>query len=318
VIDLVCDVYNATRPAPRQPGDDKIKSQLLKLAHARANFRYPAVDENGDRVMRLEQVVGWRDHEYPGYLAYEQRATRDASAIQAAAITLDPELVGIAKQMIADNQLFRSEVVAMDDKAQPLRTTTGRLETPDEYELISLQPPQPFHLPMTPGQPDFVFSDEQDGVVVVKSGDEILYASLYWRARYAVNSLARVHFTTPTLDRIATVREEVQFEPSGKFFTRPNWINYAYADGGPKYPVKMDSALAGEKLPIAKAPDDVDFQPGEENAFAGKADFYSLRYGDYLIGLNMTLDKTFVLKTPPEIFEAKELVSKKTSSWVRL
>lgn len=312
VVDLLCDVYNATRPAPNQPGDEKIKSQLLKLAHARAYFRYPAVDEDGNRVMRLEQVVGWRDHEYPGYLTYAQRATRDASAIQAAAITLDPELVGIAQQMFADNQFFQSEVVAMNDKAQPLRTTIGRLETPDEYELISSQPPQSLRLPMTPGQPDFVFSDEQDGVVAIKNGDEILYASLYWRARYAVNSLARVHFTTPTVDRIATVHEDVQFEPSGKYFTRPNWINYAYADGGPKYPVKMDSALAGEKLPIAKTPTDVAFKPGDENAFAGKAEFYALRYGNYLIGLNMTTDKTFELKTPPDITEAKELVSKKT------
>ena len=66
---------------------------------------------------------------------------------------------------------------------------------------------------MTPGQPDFVFSDEEDGVVAVKNGDEIFYASLYWRARNAVNFLARVHFTTPTMDRIAVVREDAQFTP---------------------------------------------------------------------------------------------------------
>jgi hypothetical protein len=310
VVDLACDVYNATRPSPDRQGDQKIKAQLVKIAHARANFRYPSIDESGNRVMRLEQIVGWRDHEYPGYLAYGQRATRDASALQAAAITLDPQLVGEAQQIISDNQFFRSEVVAMDDRAQPLRTTIGRLKTPDEYELIQSQPPQPLRLPMTPGQPDFVFSDEQDGVVAVKNGDEILYASLHWRARYAVNSLARVHFTTPAIDRIAVVREDTQFTPGGSFYTRPNWINYDFANGGPKYPVQIDSALTGEKLPIAQVPPNVHFKPGDENAFAGRADFYSLRYGNYLIGMNMTTDKTFELKTPPGISEAKELVSK--------
>jgi hypothetical protein len=312
VIDLVCDIYEATCPAPGQPGDEKIKSQLLKLAQARANFRYPAVDENGDRLMRLEQVVGWRDIHFPGYLTYAQRGGRPASALQAAAVTLDPMLIGIAQQMFNDNQFFKSEAVAMADGAQSLATTIGRLETPDEYELIKAQPPQSARLPMAPGQPDFVFADEQDGVVAVKNGEEILYASLYWRARFGVNFLGRVHFTTPTVDRIATVCEDVQFKPSGKFFTRPNWNNFFFGNGGPKYPVQIDSALAGEKLPIAAVPADVIFKPGDESVYAGRGDFYSLHYGNYLIGMNMTTDKTFELKTPGDISEARELVSQKT------
>lgn len=311
IVDLVADIYNATQPAPGQPGDERIKQQLIKVAHARANFRYPSLDEHGNRVMRLEQVVGWRDNHHPGYLAYGQRATRDASALQAAAITLDPQLVGIAQQMIADNQFFASEVVAMEDTAQPLRTAIGRLATPDEYEFIKSQSPQTLRLPMTPGQPDFVFADEEDGVVAIKNRDEILYASLYWRARHGVNSLARVHFTTPTVDRIAVVREDVRFTPSGMVYPRTDWPNFANGNGGPKYPVELHNALAGEKLPIAKMPDGVSFRPGDESVYAGKADFYSLRYGDYLIGMNLTTDKTFELKTPPEISEAKELVSKK-------
>jgi hypothetical protein len=312
VVDLVCDIYNATRPARGEPGDERIKAQLVKIAHARANFRYPSLDEHGHRVMRLEQVVGWRDNHFPGYLAYAQRATRDASAFQAAAITLDPMLVGIAQQMLADNQFFASEVVAMNDGAQPLRTTIGRLETPDEYDLIRAQPSQTKRLPMTPGQPDYVFSDEQDGVVAIKHGDEILYASLYWRARHAVNSLARVHFTTPTVDRIAVVHEDAEFTPGGMFYQRPDWVNFGFGNGGPRYPAALHSALAGEKLPIARIPEGIKFKAGDENVYAGKADFYTLRYGDYLIGMNLTADKTFELKPPAGESEARELVSGRT------
>ncbi len=84
-----------------------------------------------------------------------------------------------------------------------------------------------------------------------------------------------------------------------------------FGNGGLKYPGDLHSAEAGEKLPIAKIPDGVHFRPGDESVYAGKADFYTLRYGDYLIGMNMTTDKTFELKTPDEPSQAKELVSGK-------
>ena len=76
---------------------------------------------------------------------------------------------------------------------------------------------------MTNGQPDFVFADEEDGVVAIKHGTDIVYASLYWRSRYAVNFLARVHYVQPETEHIAVVREEVQFEPSGLTYSRPDW-----------------------------------------------------------------------------------------------
>jgi hypothetical protein len=190
------------------------------------------------------------------------------------------------------------------------RVTAGLLGVPDDYALLKAQPPQTARLPMTSGQPDFVFSDEEDGVIAIKNGDEILYASLYWRARYAINNLARVHFTTPQIDRIAVVQEETEFTPSGKFYTRPDWTAADYLWGGPAYPEKFHSALLGERLPIAKIPAGVQFKPGDENAYAGKGDFYTLRYGDYLIGMNMTPDRTFQLTPPPGVAEARELVSK--------
>ena len=56
------------------------------------------------------------------------------------------------------------------------------------------------------------------------------------------------------------------------------------------------------------------FKPGDENVYCGKAQFYTLRYGNYLIGLNTTTDKTFELKAPVGITEAKELVTGKTVS----
>ena len=311
VLDWLAAIYEATRPAPGLPGDEKIKRQLVKIANARAAFRSPATDADGFQAMRIEAVVGWRDAgHYPGNVAYAQRATWDASTLYAVAATLDPAAVGYAQQMFADGQFFSSLERQMAQN-HSLRVTAGLLGVPEQYELVRAQAPSAWRLPMTPGQPDFVFSDEEDGVVAVKHGDEVFYASLYWRARQAVNFLARVHFTTPRTDQIAVVREAVEFTPGGQFYTRPDHINFGFANGGPKYPGELHSALAGEKLPIAKIPDGVKFQPGDESVFAGKGDFYTLAYGHYLIGMNLTTDKTFALKPPVGVATARELVSGK-------
>jgi hypothetical protein len=310
VSDWVADIYNATRPAPEQPGDPKIKAQLEKIAQARAAMRHPSLDAEDHRTMRLEQIIGWRDSHYPGDITYGQRPSRDASALQVAAITLDPRAVGYAQQMLADNQFFASVVGTMRERG--LRVTTGLLEIPDQYERIRSLPPSPHRLPMTWDQPDFVFTDEEDGVVALKRGREILYASLYWRARNAVNFLARVHYLTPRFDRIAVVRQETEFEPSGLTYTRPDWINMGFGNGGLRYPGDLHSAHAGEKLPIAKIPEGIPFKPGQESVFAGKGSFYTLRYGDYLICMNTTKEKTFELKRPEGVLQAPDLVSGKT------
>ncbi|MBC7784157.1 MAG: hypothetical protein H7144_09975, partial [Burkholderiales bacterium] len=296
VLDWVAQIYDVTRPAVGKPGDSRIAAQLAKIALARAVFRYPTLDADGNRAMRIEAIVGWRDAHYPGNVVYAQRSSWDASAAQVAADTLEPKLVAFVHQMFDDNQFFKS----VDDQLRGggLRITAGLLGVPDQYESIKAQPKTNVRLPMTPGQPDFVFSDEEDGVVAVKNGDDILYVSLYWRARNAVNFLARVHYMTPTMDRIAVVRQETQLQPSGQTYTRPDHINFGFANGGLKYPGEVHSAHAGEKLPIAKVPADVKFAPGRENVYAGKGDFYTCSYGPYVIAMNCSKDKDFQFRAP--------------------
>lgn len=310
VLDWVTLLYDATRPSPDEPGDPKIKAQLIKIAHARAPFRYPALDADGNRAMRAETIVGWRDDHYPGDVTYAERPSWDASSLYIAAATLDPLLVGAARQMFADNQFFASLQDQM--KETGFRATMGLLATPDQYELLQAQPPSARALPMSTGQPDFAWADAEDGVVALKHGDDILYASLYWRARNGINFLARVHYLTPQIDRIAVVHQDEQFEPSGLTYTRPDEVNAPYLPWLPHYPGDLHSAMAGETLPIAKIPDGIVFKPGEESPYAGKAEFYRLRYGPYLIGMNATQDKTFALSVPVGMRKAPELVSGKS------
>ena len=309
VLDWMTAIYNATRPLPGQPGDEKLKAQLVKAGLARSFFRHPSLDADGHRAMRLETIIGWRDSQYPGDITYAQRNAWDGSAIQSATATLDPKLIGYAQQMLADNQYFASVRERM--KTSGLRVTMGLLDTPEEYEILRAQPPSPHRLPMSDGQPDFIFTDEENGVVALKHGDEILYASLYWRARYAINFLARIHYLTPRFDRIATVHQETLFAPSGLSYKRPDWTNFGFGGGGVKYPGELLSAHAGEVLPIPKIPEGVKFKPGDESVYAGKGSFYTLRYGPYLIGMNTTPAKTFRLGVPSSAATITDLATRR-------
>jgi hypothetical protein len=309
ILGEMVDVYEAAR-MPGQEGDPKIKAQIAKLQRARLYFRYPMADEEGYRAMRLETGIGWRDAHFPGPVTYAQRNALDETGLYAAAITLDPPAVGAVQQMFGDNQFFASIERMMKDTR--LRADFGLLTVPDDYETLRAQPAVARRLPMSPGEPDGVFADEEDGVVAIKHGDEILYASLYWRSRMGINGLARTHYLTPRYQQVAVVYEDTRFEPSGQSWKRPNWTDFGFANGGHKYPDKADSALAGELLLIPKFPADVPIPKDKEIPFAGRADFYQLRYGPYLIGMNTTKDKTFELAPPDGRDQAPELVSGKT------
>ncbi|MEO8613584.1 MAG: hypothetical protein ABI600_00460 [Luteolibacter sp.] len=309
VLDWVAQIYDATRPALGKPGDARIKEQLVKIARARAPFRYPMLDEEGHRAMVVETIVGWRDTHYPGNVTYDQRPSWDGSPLQVAADTLDPHLVGYSQQMLEDNQFFATIQKGAENNG--FRTTFGLLGVPERYEAIKALPPAKHRLPMSWDQPDMVFSDEEDGVVAIKNGDEILYVSLYWRARFAVNFLSRIHHLTPKFDRIATVATDIQFTPSGTEYTRPDWTNFGFGNGGHRYPAEIVSAHTGEKLPIAMIPKGVDFKPGDESIFAGKGDFYQLNYGSYRIAMNMSADKAFEFKVPVTSGKMTNLVTGK-------
>lgn len=311
VLDWMAAMYQATRPSAGQPGDPQILAQLLKIAHARANFRYPLPDADGYRAMALESVVGWRDVKYPGDVVYAQRPSWDASAIEVAAITRDPAMVAYVQQMFEDKQFFHSLVEQMKTSSA-IRVTAGLLPVPDQYHALAKLPREQQKLPMSDGQPDFVFSDEEDGVVAVKTGKDIFYASLYWRALNAVNGLARIHYMTPAMDRIAVVHEQTRIDPSGHVWKRPGdtlggsdpkFGKFSYPNGA--------SATLGEELPIARYPEDVPTNYGDASPYAGKAEFYTLRYGPFIVAMNTTTSKSFDLKAP-DGKPLRELVSRRT------
>ena len=171
---------------------------------------------------------------------------------------------------------------------------------------------------MAEGQPDYVFADPEDGVLAVKNGDEILYVSLYWRARYAINNLAKIHHMTPLIEREATVWQQTQFNDSGDVHRVKDQVNAPfsskferdYKDGG----LGSTLADAGTEQPVAKVSSKFkDYKLGKENIEAGKGKFYLLEYGNYLIAMNCTKDQSFDIEIPEAFLGAKNLVTGATA-----
>ena len=117
----------------------------------------------------------------------------------------------------------------------------------------------------------------------------------------------------PVRQNYFTVKSQFEMIPSGQEWTRPDVIDFERSGGFPPPGNKIHQAWLGEKLPIAKRPDDVT-QPkyGTWGPFVGKAAFYWLHYGDYLIGLNTTEDHTYTLSVATERTQAPDLVTGKT------
>ncbi len=297
VLDWATQIYNATRTSIHGAGDPRVKKALVQIAQARAFFRYPDRLSIHRFVMRLEGVIGWRDEDhFPGDVTYAERVTWDGSALFTPAATSDPKLVGYAQQMFREHE-FVPEVVTQLNQNNSLRVTAGLLDLPLQYSILMKQPVSRYRLPMSSSVKNLVWADPEDGVVAVKHNDTILYASLYWRARNAVNFLARIHQITPVCDRIAVVHETERFVPSGMTFTRPDDI-IGVASSGVKYPGHVHLAEAGAILPIAQIPTSEKFRSGDESPYAGRALLYILKYGRYLIAMNAAHRQRFTVPIP--------------------
>jgi hypothetical protein len=226
----------------------------------------------------------------------------------------DPLLAGWCQEMIADGQFA--------PQLELLATNTWTRVGLNAFRLIAKDLPAFQALPASGGRlpghwdaADFVFTDEVDGCLAIKRGREILYASLYWRARQAVNDLARVHLVTPQSERSATVRESSVFaKDPGNTYTVQDWVCWDFAindsgnvstvpAGGYQYPGPiLHQVFAGQTYYLAPIPGDVpdpalgSTTVGVEKVLVGKAPFYALEYAGYLVAMNTTTDQTFTYR----------------------
>jgi hypothetical protein len=287
-------------------GDAKLRQQLERIARARMYFRYPTVDPEGFRQMKLASEIDNRTAHFPlSQGAYAIANIREAWWMELPALLQDDVTVGAAQQCLADNQYFPRLAARAKDN-----DTLGMLRNIDEYAVVKALPASRYRLPMSDGQPDFVFSDEENAVLALKHGERRLFVNFYFRQEFGVSGVTRILDLTPTTMRIASVLSQFKVDASGEQWTRPDIIDFERSGGLPPPGEKLHQAWRGEKLPIAKRPADATRpEYGKWGPYVGKAAFYSLRYGDYLIAINTTSDRTFELTPPAGQSSARDLVS---------
>jgi hypothetical protein len=309
ILDWAQEIYRSTEVNGAN-GDPRLHERLAALLHARSFFREPAVDDQGYRAMRLEQVVGWRDHDFPGIITYTAPTRTEGSALAIVAALGDKDAAGYATQMFDDQQFFPEITKSLSDHGS--RNMRMLLDVPTDYAAVINLPASAVRLPMTAGGADVAFADEDDGVLALKHGDQLLYVSLYYRAQLGINHLARIHFLSPGDERDATAVIDETFHASGQSYTVPNLPNRPFAATPWDKLPGVTTDQAGEKLPAAVVPPGVTETFGQQNPYVGRALFYSLQYGRYLIGMNASGSQSYPLHTPQGIKEAQDLVSHKT------
>lgn len=289
-------------------GDQEVLQQLVKIEDNRLYFRYPSIDPDGYRTMKIAGEIDARTAHFPvSQGAYTGANVAELWWMEVPAITKDPKSVGAALQSLDDGQYFYRLALKNND-----RDTLGMMRNINEYAVVKALPASAYRLPMTEGQPDFVYADPEDAVIAVKHGEHRLFLNFYFRQEFGVSGAVRILDESPDVMRIATVKSHTEVIPSGHVWIRPDVIDFERSGGFPPPGEVIHQAWQGEQLPISKRPDDAS-QPQYENwgPFVGKAAFYWLRYGDYLFAINTTEDNTYALALPEGNGSATDLIAGK-------
>jgi hypothetical protein len=261
----------------RFSGDPAFRDRAVQIERAHDYMVYPSVDEGGYRAMLNEGVICTRNVYHPGHTFYGY-----ANVVSS---LLDRGLLGGVRQGLGDGQFL--------DSWQPSEATVF---FPDDFARLKAGLNVNRALPTTPGQPDFAWADEQNAVLSIKHGAEQHFLTFARRAN-AIHHIGDAHSITPQGERVVQFWvDDVRFTPSGEVQKVGPEVESDFTGTPPDHPV---SAWAGQLQPKAKP----EFGPP-----GGLADFYSVRYGDYVIAMNCTFKKSFEFK-PEDMMSGVDLVS---------
>ncbi len=194
--------------------DPQIDVHISKYVEAFSMYCFPQNDDNGYAGLANEMVVNYRPNRYPG----NQFPTENyiPGLYYAAAVLGDQSALRMLNLYVNNGRVFtmdRTDVYTGHYSTQ----SVGTIETAAIYEDI-LALTQTSHRLPNERQEGFVFTDEEGGSVVIKDGDARMYITLNWRHGYSgsvrsaaqaiPSNIARVHYTTSTIDRIANITME--------------------------------------------------------------------------------------------------------------
>ncbi|WP_147437594.1 fibronectin type III domain-containing protein [Streptomyces radicis] len=311
-------------------GDEELNDEILRITlrnfHARAHTRYSDTDANGDRVMRMNQVVDERNTAFPGKLAYTsvdrpmhyaslerhmaENAGRYAGAEWSDTWRHAAEAVGSMQQQLADHQYFNHFATNTRAKwredlrlADTYAYVTGGRAAHDRFDgeaLAGVVLPQTDFRRYTDEQLAELGVDRADqersawvdidnAFVSLRDGDTRVFAALNERQRgYAGNG--RLHVQRGDHDAVVQIETEGVF-PYEDYYGRMDNIDVDFMEDQQTGGGDAPQALAGEIAPIV-------LQPGvgevrrenfeADHAYSGYPDLLTAQYGTYFFAFNTT------------------------------
>ncbi len=255
----------------------KILDQAQQVLQARMPFRKPYWREDYLDVFN-EQVIGCRHSLYPGKGGHSDGYVRlpDVGKMHGGELALQ-----LTHRLALEGRLFDKDFDGLD----ALRGWHYYQQGLDQLDTV----PPAMELPVEGD--NFVWTDEQNAVVAFKHGDAYAWVNFMFGQphKIGINDVTRIHYTTPEIDRLATVRTSHKLldkNKAGDFVLSPQ-AQYHDRTGPFATIPGLELYWAGEKWPMAKGLD-------------GMADFYEGQYGEYYIALNTTADHTFTFQVPEE------------------
>ncbi len=199
--------------------DAIVNGRFVKEIEAFANFVYPDNDRDGYRGWVNESVISWRPNKYPA-AAFPGPAGFNGLAW--AALHLDhPTAIRILQEYIANRRVYQIDCSASAVAAHYADNTLQTIKMVDVFKAVEALPAASARLPME-CEPIFAWADEQAGAVAVRHNGARWYMTLNWRHDYCSNCsrsqanaipshIARIHYTTDTMDRIANVAMQTPY-----------------------------------------------------------------------------------------------------------
>ena len=243
-------------------------------------FTYPFVGSDGKKDILGEGYICYRNQAVPGESFY--------TSFSVAGISKNETLLGYLKQAIKDGR-FQSPSSSEFKHTSNLYIfeTIGILNASNST----------IQIPTTPGEPDFCFADEENGVVSIKKGEEQLMLNFYFREE-ADNRLVRGHHITTDYQRFFEVKtDKTEARYVASYRTRDGWVNGPSTSYGTP-PDNPTSAYEGQ-VEYYNSYDGVNYNTGRL-----LKDYYFLRYGKFLIAMNTLSDASKTIEFPNELVGA--------------
>ncbi|MBP8604224.1 MAG: hypothetical protein KBI46_00095 [Phycisphaerae bacterium] len=199
--------------------DALVNSIFSKEVDAFANYLYQDNDSDGFAGLVNESVISWRPNKYPGVQFPSPGAF---NGLAYAALYLNNQnAVRILQKYLENRRLYTLDCSASAVAAHYEDNTIETIKMVNLFKQVEALAPTNARLPMEAGD-TFAWADEQAAGLAVYHNGSRLYMTLNWRHDYCsgcsrsaanaiANNIARIHYTTDTIDRIANVQMKTPY-----------------------------------------------------------------------------------------------------------